>query len=152
MGQMLNVLQLVAKRAGFDLPPEAGNKIVDDSGGNLRKAILVLEALKMQSYGILFFIETPESNKFCYLSRPDLTGSLTIAKPDWEVYCHKIADLIVAEQSPARVMEVRSKFYELLSHCIPPTVILKVRFTVLFQFLRITRETDCCRTCGGTCG
>jgi DNA polymerase III delta prime subunit len=51
MGQMLNVLQLVAKRAGFDLPPEAGNKIVEDSGGNLRKAILVLEALKMQSYG-----------------------------------------------------------------------------------------------------
>ena len=67
MGQMLNVLQLVAKRAGFDLPPEAGNKIVEDSGGNLRKAILVLEALKMQSYGTMFFIETPESNKFWYL-------------------------------------------------------------------------------------
>lgn len=48
---MLNVLQLVAKRAGFDLPPEAGDRIVEDSGGNLRKAILVLEALKMQSYG-----------------------------------------------------------------------------------------------------
>ena len=43
MGQMLNVLELVAKRAGFDLPPEAGNKTVEDSGGNLRKAILVLE-------------------------------------------------------------------------------------------------------------
>ena len=69
MGQMLNVLQLVAKRAGFDLPPEAGNKIVEDSGGNLRKAILVLEALKMQSYEFLFFIETPESDKFWYLGR-----------------------------------------------------------------------------------
>jgi DNA polymerase III delta prime subunit len=69
MSQMLNVLQLVAKRAGFDLPPEAGNKIVEDSGGNLRKAILVLEALKMQSYGIIFCIETPESNKFWYLGR-----------------------------------------------------------------------------------
>ncbi|KAI5823218.1 hypothetical protein K523DRAFT_357816 [Schizophyllum commune Tattone D] len=34
---------------------------------------------------------------------PDLTGSLAIAKPDWETYCHKVADLIVAEQSPARV-------------------------------------------------
>ena len=49
ISQMLNVLQLVAKRAGFDLPPEAGDKIVEDSCGNLRKAILVLEALKMQS-------------------------------------------------------------------------------------------------------
>jgi len=103
--EIMTVLQYVAKRAGFDLPPEAGDKIIQDSGRNLRKAILVLEALKMQS--------------------PDLTGPLAIAKPDWEVYCHKVADLIVAEQSPARVMEVRSKFYELLSHCIPPTVILK---------------------------
>jgi replication factor C subunit 3/5 len=58
--------------------------------------------------------------------RPDLTGPLTIAKPDWETYCHKVADLIVQEQSPTRVMEVRAKFYELLSHCIPPTIILKV--------------------------
>lgn len=57
---------------------------------------------------------------------PTLTGSLTIAKPDWETYCIKLADMIVAEQSPAQVMEVRAKFYELLVHCIPPTVILKV--------------------------
>ena len=33
----------------------------------------------------------------------------------------------MSEQTPAKVMEVRGKFYELLSHCIPPTVILKVR-------------------------
>lgn len=46
---MHTVLQFVAKRAGFDLPPEAATEIIDDSGGNLRKAILVLEALKMQS-------------------------------------------------------------------------------------------------------
>lgn len=61
-----------------------------------------------------------------FFFRPDFSGSLTIAKPDWETYCHKVADLIVQDQSPARVMEVRAKFYELLSHCIPPTVILKV--------------------------
>lgn len=50
---------------------------------------------------------------------------MTIAKPDWETYCHKVADLIVQEQSPERVLVVRAKLYELLSHCIPATVILK---------------------------
>ena len=35
--------------------------------------------------------------------------------------------MIVQEQSPARVMEVRAKLYELLSHCIPPSVVMKVR-------------------------
>ena len=57
----------------------------------------------------------------------DLSSSaLAIAKPDWETYCHKVADMIIQEQSPARVMEVRTKLYELLSHCIPPSIVLKV--------------------------
>ncbi|KAF8903620.1 P-loop containing nucleoside triphosphate hydrolase protein [Mucidula mucida] len=103
--EMQAVMQHVSKRSGFSLPEDAADKIIDDSGGNMRKAILVLEALKMQS--------------------PDLSGPLTIAKPDWETYCNKVGDMIIAEQSPARVMEVRQKLYELLSHCIPPTVILK---------------------------
>ncbi|KAJ7227353.1 P-loop containing nucleoside triphosphate hydrolase protein [Mycena pura] len=103
--EMETVLTHVAKRAYFDLPPEVAQDIIKDSGGNMRKAVLVLEALKMQS--------------------PDLSGPLTIAKSDWESYCQKIANLIVTEQTPARVMEIRTKFYELLSHCIPPTVILK---------------------------
>jgi hypothetical protein len=53
-------------------------------------------------------------------------SSLRPAKPDWETYCYHVADMIVQEQTPKRVMEVRTKLYELLSHCIPPTVILKV--------------------------
>lgn len=122
---MLTVLNYVAKRVGFDLPPEAADKIVEDSEGNMRKAILVLEALKMQSFVL------PISHLLImakvFMNRPDLTGSLSIAKPDWETYCHKVADLIIGEQSPTRVLEVRSKLYELLSHCIPPTVILKVQ-------------------------
>lgn len=33
----------------------------------------------------------------------------------------------MAEHSPARILQVRAKFYDLLSHCIPATTILKVR-------------------------
>ncbi|KAG1784569.1 P-loop containing nucleoside triphosphate hydrolase protein [Suillus plorans] len=83
--EMQIVLEHVAKKLKFDLPEEASQQIAEDSGGNMRKASLVFQALKMQS--------------------PDLSGSLTIAKPDWEIYCHKVADLIVQEQSPARVLE-----------------------------------------------
>ena len=42
-------LQYVEKKEKFDLPPDSAKEIVDDSNGNLRKALLVLEALKMLS-------------------------------------------------------------------------------------------------------
>lgn len=47
---MKSVLRHVARYEGFDIPDEAARNIVQDSNGNLRKAILVLEALKMQQF------------------------------------------------------------------------------------------------------
>ncbi|CAE6506256.1 unnamed protein product [Rhizoctonia solani] len=47
--EMELALRAVAKRERFDIPDEAAVKIIQDSRGNLRRAILVLEAMKMQS-------------------------------------------------------------------------------------------------------
>ena len=103
---MSTCLKHVAKREHFHLPDPARDAILGTSQGNLRKAMLVFEAMKMQ--------------------RPDLTGDLEVAKPDWETYCAKVADAILQEQSAQRLLEVRGKIYELLSHCIPPTMVMKV--------------------------
>ncbi|WWC69290.1 uncharacterized protein I206_103228 [Kwoniella pini CBS 10737] len=103
--EMTKVLQHVAKKERFGLPASASKSILASSQGNLRKALLVFEAMKMQ--------------------KPDLTGDLEVAKPDWETYCAKIADSILQEQSAQKLLDVRGKIYELLSHCIPPTVVLK---------------------------
>ena len=103
---MSTVLQHVAKKERFHLPPQASDAIIASSSGNLRKALLVFEALKMQ--------------------KPDLTGNLDVAQPDWETYCAKVADEILKDQSAQKLLEIRGKLYELLSHCIPPTVVMKV--------------------------
>ncbi|KAK1924971.1 putative subunit of DNA replication factor C (RF-C) [Papiliotrema laurentii] len=103
--EMSTVLHHVAKRERIPLPDPARDSIINSSDGNLRKALLVFEAMRMQ--------------------KPDLTGDLDVAKPDWETYCVKVADAILQEQSAQRLLEVRGKVYELLSHCIPPTVVLK---------------------------
>ncbi|CCM04266.1 uncharacterized protein FIBRA_06435 [Fibroporia radiculosa] len=47
--EMSEVLRYVAGREQFDLPDDAAREIVQDANGNMRKALLVLEALKMQS-------------------------------------------------------------------------------------------------------
>ncbi|XP_019857486.1 PREDICTED: replication factor C subunit 3-like, partial [Amphimedon queenslandica] len=35
------------------------------------------------------------------------------------------AAMIITEQSPKRILEVRGHYYELLTHCIPPDIIFK---------------------------
>ena len=47
--EMGKVLRHVAKREKFNLPTEIEQGVVREAGGNLRKALLVLEALKTQS-------------------------------------------------------------------------------------------------------
>jgi len=47
--QMQVVMEHVAKKLKFDMPEEASQQIAEYSGGNMRKALLAFEALKMQS-------------------------------------------------------------------------------------------------------
>ncbi len=49
-----------------------------------------------------------------------------IPPPDWEALIEVIAKEIVEERTPARILVVRAKLYDLLTHCIPATTILKV--------------------------
>ena len=61
-----------------------------------------------------------------------VTDKTIIPPPDWEALISQIADDIMGERSPARILEVRAKLYDLLSHCIPPTTILK---TLTFKLI-----------------
>lgn len=47
-----------------------------------------------------------------------------------------MAAQIVKEQTPASLLAARPLFYDLLSHCIPPTVIIK---TLLFDLLQTSK-------------
>lgn len=60
-----------------------------------------------------------------------------IPPPDWEALISQIADDIIAEHTPARILQVRAKLYDLLTHCIPASVILK---TLAFKLM--TRIDD----------
>lgn len=49
-----------------------------------------------------------------------------IIEPDWEIYLRETGQKMVSEQSPKALLEVRARIYELLTHCIPPELIIKV--------------------------
>ena len=45
---------------------------------------------------------------------------------------------MVTERSPVGILQVRKKLYDLLSHCIPPTIILKVILVLIFRLQPLT--------------
>ncbi|ELU01384.1 hypothetical protein CAPTEDRAFT_181059 [Capitella teleta] len=103
--QICQVLQLVCKKEGLNLPSDLAKKIATQSNRNLRRAILMCEACRVQQYP--------------FSSNQDVT------LPDWELYLRETANMIIQQQSPKRLLEVRGRLYELLSHCIPSDVIMK---------------------------
>lgn len=58
-----------------------------------------------------------------------VSDNTPIPPPDWEALIALTADEILAERSPARLLQVRARLYDLLTHCIPPTTIIKVCHT-----------------------
>ncbi|ESO93767.1 hypothetical protein LOTGIDRAFT_182182 [Lottia gigantea] len=103
--EIAQILQNVCKKEGCTLPAELAKRIANKSNRNLRRALLMCEACKVQQY--------------------PFSADQTISEPDWEIYLRDTATMIVQQQSPKRLLEVRARLYELLTHCIPADVIIK---------------------------
>lgn len=56
-----------------------------------------------------------------------ITEKTLLPPPDWEALVEQIADDMIRVHTPQQILVVRAKLYDLLSHCIPATVVLKVR-------------------------
>ena len=54
-------------------------------------------------------------------------------RADWENFIDHVAKLIIQEQTPDRLLLIRSKLYELLTNCIPPDVVLRTLVAVLLR-------------------
>ncbi|XP_033632134.1 replication factor C subunit 3-like [Asterias rubens] len=103
--EICQILQTTCRKEGLTLPAQLGKRIAEKSDRNLRRSLLMCEACKVQQYP---FSENQE-----------------IPVPDWEVFLRETANAIVQEQTPQRLMQVRGQLYELLTHCIPPDIIMK---------------------------
>ncbi|CAG2190862.1 replication factor C subunit 3-like [Mytilus galloprovincialis] len=103
--EICQVLQNICKKESLNLPSELARRIAEKSNRNLRRAVLMCEA--------------------CRVQQQNFTADQEVTEPDWELYLKETAQLIAQQQSPKRLLEVRGRLYELLTHCIPPDVIIK---------------------------
>jgi replication factor C subunit 3/5 len=111
--EIQTVLQSIAQKENFELPKGFAAVLARRSNRNLRRAILMLETCKLEQY-------------------PFQEGQ-RIQSPEWEDFLKGVAELILKEQSPKRLLLVRNKLYELLVHCIPPEIILKKLTSLLLD-------------------
>uniref|UniRef100_A0A0A9XZX4 Replication factor C subunit 3 n=2 Tax=Lygus hesperus TaxID=30085 RepID=A0A0A9XZX4_LYGHE len=109
--QITAVLQNICKKEGLTLPSELAEKIAQKSDRNVRRAILMCETCKVQQY--------------------PFTADQNVMEPDWQIYLRETAKIILSEQSPKKLMDVRKRLYELLTHGIPTDIIFKGLLTEL---------------------
>ncbi|VDM39824.1 unnamed protein product [Toxocara canis] len=99
-----NVIRTVCKAENVIVPANVVMSIVSKSCGNMRRAILMLEATKAKGY--------------------PFKDNQTILEPDWEIYFNETARIILQQQSAANLLKVRARIYECLGRCIPPNKLL----------------------------
>ncbi|KAI9739388.1 MAG: Replication factor C (RF-C) subunit [Claussenomyces sp. TS43310] len=110
--EICDVLAKTGKKEGLLVVKELNRRIAKESGRNLRRALLMFEA--------------------AYAQNEKVSDSTAIPPPDWEALIWQIAKQILEEHSPARILQVRAQLYDLLTHCIPATTILK---TLTFKLI-----------------
>jgi len=102
---VVRVLNRIAENESLELPLPFATRLSELTQGNLRRAILALEAAKVDQY--------------------PFAPNQKLHIPEWEKFIADLATLICEEQSPARLLLARGKVYELLTNCIPADIILR---------------------------
>lgn len=109
--EISHILGKIAKKEKVDLPKadddrnEIFTRIAVASSRNLRKALLIFEAM--------------------YSQNEKITVTTPIPPPDWQMAIGRIAAGAIKSRSVAKLFEIRQSFYDLITHCIPAPVILK---------------------------
>ncbi|VDN33698.1 unnamed protein product [Gongylonema pulchrum] len=96
-------IEEVCRQENVTVPEHVVQAVVQKANGNMRRAILAIEAAKVQHYP---FKENQE-----------------IPVPEWEIYLRETAKMMVQQQNPEHLIKIRSRFYECIGHCIPPSII-----------------------------
>lgn len=99
--KIAQILEFVGRRENFDLGPNLISKIASECDRNLRRALLMMETMYINS-------------------------SQEIIKPSYMLYIQRIAKKMIENPTLEKVKDIREDFYELEQHLIPVEIIFKV--------------------------
>ncbi|CAG9766368.1 unnamed protein product [Ceutorhynchus assimilis] len=108
--EISTIISKICKKEDTAIPATLIEKISKSVNGNLRRAILICEACKVEN---------------------NLQPNRELPEPDWKVFIKQTATIITHRQSIENIMVVREHLYELLASGIPPEIIFKELITAL---------------------
>ena len=94
-----DVIRNIIMKEGVDVDDSVIKESIQRSNGNLRVAILSIQA--------------------------SLTAGEGKLVPEWELAIESIIDSVVSCPYPTMILEVRKKLFALLANCVPPQIILE---------------------------
>ena len=103
--EIIGLLMGTAAKEGLTLPMALAAKLAAQSGRNLRRAMLTLEAAKVQLY--------------------PFSPTQSVPLMDYERYTQMLALDACRDLSPRGLLACRPRVYELLTNCVPADVIVK---------------------------
>jgi replication factor C subunit 3/5 len=104
--ELADLLVATAKKEQCNCDKDLATKVAISSERNMRRALLMLEAMRVQC------------------GNRHMTNDVPVQLPDWSVYINQVAKVCLEDASPAGLLKVRDMLYSLLSNCIPPDVII----------------------------
>jgi replication factor C subunit 3/5 len=105
------VLHTVAQKEKIKVPEQLATNIAYQSGRDVRRAILTLEAARAQQY--------------------PLADNQPIPTTPWEANLREVVQMMMEEQTPKCLLQVRTRLYDLLTACIPAHLILKTLCSII---------------------
>ncbi|KAG5886815.1 hypothetical protein JTB14_031457 [Gonioctena quinquepunctata] len=108
-----SILQTTCKKEDLNLPIELAKRIVEVSSRNLRRALLICEACKVEQY--------------------PFKDNQNIPEPDWQLFIKNTAAKMLQNQNMETLSKVRENLYELITNGIPSDIIFK---TLLEELLK----------------
>ncbi|SCU92214.1 LAMI_0E09318g1_1 [Lachancea mirantina] len=118
--ETVKILRHVCNSEGVSVEDNQALEIISrDANGNLRKALLSLEAMALNNEMVL-------------------KRTTPLIRPDWIVVIIKLANKILKDKSVSSLAECRATLYDLLAHCIPAERVLHELAFALFNAVRDT--------------
>uniref|UniRef100_A0A7E4UX20 AAA domain-containing protein n=1 Tax=Panagrellus redivivus TaxID=6233 RepID=A0A7E4UX20_PANRE len=114
IAELKSCLQTAARAENVNVSERFLEAVANKANGNLRRAMLLLEAASSQ-YGTK--LDTQK-----------------VIEPDWQVYLKETAGIIIKNCSGEGLLKVRQRIYELLTRCIPRSVIFEELLDALLPY------------------